>query len=128
MATEVYISKDKDKRVLIKELATTEMPYKVTIQSKGTRSLEQNRYLWGCVYPTVIRDGQLEGWTNNDLHEFFLIDCFGSEVIEGFGRKRHRPLHRSHNLSKVEFVDYVEHIMQFCAERGIVIPDPDIEH
>ena len=91
------------------------------------RSDDQNRYLWGCVYPSILKGGgeQLGGWTAEDLHDFFLIEHFGSEIIEGFGRKRHRALRRSSKLSTVEFKDLVEHIQRFCAERGIYVPDPD---
>lgn len=94
---------------------------------KPRRSDNQNRYLWGVVYPTIIEKAQLEGWDKDDLHEFFLIDHFGSEVIEGFGRKRHKPLKRSAKLSTTEFMDYIAHIQRFAAERGIVIPDPEGE-
>ena len=99
--------------------------YKVTlVEYRATRSGSQNRYLWGVVYPTILQSGQLEGWTADDLHEFFLIEHFGSEIIEGFGRKRHKPIKRSSKLSTVEFMDFVAHIQQFMAERGVYIPDP----
>lgn len=92
-----------------------------------TRSNQQNRYLWGVVYPTILEFGQLEGWTKDDLHDFFLIEHFGSEVIEGFGKRRHKPLKRSSKLSTTEFMDYIGFIQQFAAERGIYISDPDEE-
>jgi len=106
----------------------TDKRWRVTIEPyKKTRSTSQNAYLWGVVYPAILAAGQLDGWTAEDVHEFFLIDHFGSEVIEGFGRKRHKPLRRSSSLSTVEFMEYVAHIQQFCAERGIYVPDPNEE-
>lgn len=100
----------------------------VTIEpAKGTRSLAQNAYLWGVCYTTILASGklELEGWRKEDLHEYFLGEHFGWETIEGFGRKRMRPLNRSSNLNKMDFVDYVAFIQQKMAEIGIVIPDPE---
>jgi len=124
---EVFITKQSDKRLLVDALAATEMPYKVKITKGGTRSLQQNRYLWGVCYPTIIERGSLDGWRNSDLHEYFLGEHFGWETLEGMGRKRVIPVHRSSTLSKMEFVDYVAFIQQKAAEMGIVIPDPNCE-
>lgn len=89
------------------------------------RSSSQNAYLWGVVYPTILQAGQLDGWTADDLHEFFLGEKFGWETMEGFGRKRLKPLRRSSKLTTVEFADYVDHIQRFMAEKGVYIPDPN---
>lgn len=105
-------------------------PWKWTCEPyKKTRSNQQNSYLWGVCYATILHEGgeALRGWTMDDLHEFFLIDCFGSETIEGFGRKRLKPIKRSSKLSTTEFMDFVAHIQQFMAERGVYIPDPNEE-
>ena len=71
-----------------------EMPLKVTIaEYRRTRTLEQNAYLWGCVYPTILQ--HLPGWDARDVHEYLLGEWSGWQVIEGFGRKRMKPLRRS---------------------------------
>jgi hypothetical protein len=88
-----------------------------------TRSGQQNRYLWGVAYPAILQ--HLPGWTADDLHEYCLGECFGWEVIEGFGRKRMRPLKRSSKLSTTEFTDFVADIQMRMAERGIYVPDAD---
>jgi len=59
-----------------------------------------------------------------DLHTFFLGEHFGWEVVEGFGKKRHKPLRRSSKLTKQEFSDYLAFIEARCAEMGIHIPEP----
>ena len=69
----------------------------------------------------------LAGWQRDDLHEYFLGECFGWETLQGFGRKRMRPLKRSSALNKQEFTDYLEFISQRCAELGIVIPEPEMK-
>ena len=126
MATEVYVANNAGKRKLLEVLRTTETPYRVIIK-KGTRSLEQNAYLWGVVYPTFLKESGLDeqGWRADDVHEYLLGEHFGWETIEGMGRKRMRPLKRSSTLDKMEFVDYVAFIQQKAAELGIYIPDAE---
>lgn len=98
-------------------------------EKKGTRSLAQNAYLWGCVYPTILKEGgeTLGGWSADDLHEYFLGEHFGWEKLEGFGRQRLRPLRRSSRLNKTEFMDYIEFIQRRVAGLGIYVPDPNEE-
>jgi hypothetical protein len=88
-----------------------------------TRSSMQNAYLWGVVYASILK--HLPGWDAEDVHEYFLGECFGWEVIEGFGRKRMRPVRRSSKLSTMEFQDYIAYIQQKMAERGVYIADPN---
>ena len=92
---------------------------------KANRSQSQNRYLWGVVYPTILQAGHLDGWEAEDLHEFYLGECFGWETLEGMSRKRVKPLKRSSKLSKTEFSDYVAFIQRKAAEMGIFVPDPE---
>ena len=102
--------------------------WQISIEAfKPKRSDQQNAFLWGVVYPSILEGGgeSLRGWTTTDLHEYFLIEAFGSEVIEGFGRKRHKPLRRSSKLTKQEFSDYLAIIEAKCAELGIHIPEPN---
>ena len=102
--------------------------WQISIEAfKPKRSDQQNAFLWGVVYPSILEGGgeALRGWTTTDLHEYFLIEAFGSEVIEGFGRKRHKPLRRSSKLTKQEFSDYLAIIEAKCAELGIHIPEPN---
>jgi hypothetical protein len=104
--------------------------WQITVEAfKPKRSDQQNAFLWGVVYPSVLEGGgeALRGWTTNDLHEYFLIEAWGSEVIEGFGRKRHKPLRRSSKLTKQDFSDYLAIIEAKCAELGIHIPEPNYE-
>lgn len=106
---------------LFKQEAST--PLKVEVSEfKRTRSNEQNRYLWGVAYATVLQ--QLPGWDAEDVHEYFLGEWSGWETLEGFGRKRLRPIRRSSRLSTAEFSDFVGFIQRTMAERGVIIPDP----
>jgi hypothetical protein len=70
----------------------------------------------------------LGGWTRDDLHEYFLGECFGWEVLEGFGRKRMRPLKRSSGLTKEEFTEYLMFLEQRCLDMGMgPLPEPVYE-
>lgn len=91
------------------------------------RSQSQNNYLWGCVYPTILKSGheQLGGWTDKDLHDYFLGLHFGTEVLHLNGRDHERPVNRSSRLSTTEFMDYVARIQMEMAQIGIFVPDPD---
>ena len=102
-------------------------PCRVTIAKGRQRSTEQNAYLFGGCYRTILREAgeHLAGWTAEDLHEYFKGECFGWEVVEGFGQKRKRPVHRSSTMNKVEFSEYIMLVQQKAAELGIVILDPD---
>lgn len=99
-------------------------PLEVVVRRhKKKRSTSQNAYLWGVCYKLIT--DHLDGWTANDVHEFFLGECFGWETLEGLGRTKVKPLRRSSKLSTAEFSDYVAFIQRFMAERSLVIPDPD---
>jgi len=133
---EFILTKDGPRQELIDKLVRfihklpSDKPWRLTIQPyKKKRSNDQNAYLWGCVYPTILDAGgeSLQGWTNDDLHDYFLGEHFGWETIEGFGRKRIKPLKRSSKLSTTKFIDFVAFIQNKCAELGIYIPDPNEE-
>lgn len=94
---------------------------------KRKRTDAQNRFLWGVAYPMILEQGgeTLGGWTRDDLHEYFLGECFGWEVLEGFGRKRMRPQKRSSALTKTEFTEYLMFLEQRCLDMGFgPLPEP----
>ena len=104
--------------------------WQITVEPfRRPRSHQQNAYLWGVVYPTIIEAGgeALKGWSADDLHEYFLGEIYGWETLQGFGRKRLKPVKRSSRMTKAEFMDYLEKISQRCAQMGIVIPEPTYE-
>ena len=96
-------------------------------EQKRTRTQQQNRYLWGVAYPAILAGGgeALAGWHAEDLHEYFLGEHFGWETLDGFGRKRLKPLRRSSRLTTQEFSDFVAFIQRKAAEFGVYCPDPE---
>jgi len=99
------------------------------VEWKKPRTNQQNAFLWGVAYPAILEGGgeALAGWTRDDLHEYFLGECFGWEMLEGFGRKRMRPLKRSSALTKQEFSEYLNFLENRCMDMGITIPEPVYE-
>lgn len=91
-------------------------------EARPTRSNEQNAYLWGAVYPSILT--HMPGWDADDLHEYFLGEHFGWEVLEGLGRRRMKPVRRSSKLSTMEFIDFVAFIQRRMAEHGVYVEDP----
>lgn len=100
--------------------------YRIEVsQHRPRRSNSQNAYLWGAVYPHILKAGaeHLGGWEAEDLHEYLLGEHFGWERVEAFNRVRMRPIRRSSKLNKQEFSDFVEFIKRRMAGFSIVIPD-----
>jgi len=96
-------------------------------EQKRRRTSQQNRYLFGVVYPSILTGGgeALRGWDASDIHEYMLGECFGWETVEGFGRKRLKPLKRSAKLTTLEFSDFVAFIQRKAAEFGVYVPEPE---
>lgn len=93
--------------------------------SAPTRTEQQNSLIW-AIYTDIIKIGgeAMQGYTKEELHEFFLGLHFGIEEREVFGRVRVVPKMRSSKLSRKEFGEFVDHVIQFMAERGVVIVNP----
>lgn len=90
-------------------------------QYRKRRSDEQNRALWGVAYRTLSEE---TGNDLNDLHEYFLGEYFGWELIDVLGQQRRRPMRRSSKLSTAEFSDFYAFIQRRAAEFGVYVPDP----
>lgn len=95
-------------------------------EHRSTRSDAQNRTLW-WIYEKILTLGgnTMAGWVKEDLHDHFLIEHFGHTVIQGFGRKRLKPLRRSSRLSVSEFAAFVDFIYNYMANAGVILPQPD---
>lgn len=98
-------------------------------QDDSRRTIQQNKYLWGVVYPTILKEPLLKGWTDKDLHDYLLGHYFGWNVVPGlFGETWHLPKKRSSNRSVKEFQGYVDFIQKEMSSRyGIYIPDPEVQ-
>lgn len=108
----------------------TDKPFAVTVEVwKKPRTHQQNAYLWGVAYPAILEGGgeMLRGWSRDDIHEYMVGEFGGWEMLEGFGRKRMRPVLRSSRMTKQQFSDYLDWLSGKCADMGIIIPEPNYE-
>ena len=99
--------------------------WKITIeQYSPKRSEQQNRYLFGPVYDTLLE--HLPGeFTKAELHEFLLEQCFGYEEYWIGDQKKTRPLKRSSKLNRLEFAEYIDFVQRYATRFGIFIPDAE---
>ena len=124
--TDYFVSKHSDLQRVHIALDKHELPMRVKLSKGGRRSVEQNAYLWGVCYETILEHGLKEqGWTNEDLHDYFLGEFHGWKTIEGFGRKRVKPIQRSSGKTKTEFSEFIDFIHRKAAEMGVYIPSPE---
>lgn len=94
--------------------------------TKPSRTVSQNRMLWALYEDILKRGGEaMGGWTREDLHEFFLSTHFGTEKKEVFGKLRQVPLQRSATLDRKQFGEFVDFIVRFMAQQGVVLGMPE---
>lgn len=117
-------------------LALPEKVYRVEVkEQRNTRSLQQCRYLNGVAYKLL---SEATGYERDDISEYMCGQYFGWRTKKvprkpGSSGTEDVPVRTTTTneagerdvLSKTEFVDFVEFVQRFAAERGIYIPDPD---
>lgn len=87
---------------------------------KSTRSLRQNAYLWGFVYPIIAAS---TGNTTEDLHMAFK-DMFLPRKFVKLGAKEIEVRKTTTDLTPGEFNEFIERICAEAATMGISIPAP----
>ena len=111
-----------------KDKGVTNVVYSAPKQFKPNRSQQQNAYLWGVVYKSILDHFIATGiyeYTSEDLHEFLkgrflthkgkVLDDGENIMVVGV---------RSNNLDKEEFSNYIQLIKAWAMDKlGIQIPD-----
>jgi hypothetical protein len=92
---------------------------------KPRRSDQQNRYLWGVVYPALINSGveEFQGLVPAEMHYVLLGACFGEKTVKTIGGTRRLPNKTSSKLNKAEFCEYVDWIQRIAGGFGVYVPD-----
>lgn len=85
-------------------------------KQRKKRTDQQNRYYWGCV---VKLAGDYCGYHPDEMHETFRW-LFLKRESPG----RPPTVRSTTSLSTVEFTEYLDQCRQWCAEQGVVVPDP----
>lgn len=84
---------------------------------KVKRSLDQNAWYWACI---VGIPAQHFGYTPEEMH-----DAYKFMFLRREAPGKPTTMGSSAALSTAEFSQYCDRCRQFCAENGMVIPDPD---
>ena len=95
------------------------------LKAGGSRSTQQNRYLWGTVYK-ILSD--YTGYTPEEIHEVCKLK-FLPKIIDVTNKKTGEVDSQviggsTVKLTTIEFAEYVEQLQRFGAEMDCVIPDP----
>jgi hypothetical protein len=118
----------KHKRLLVSNINTLNGKFWVEIRRcKKQRSLNQNAYMWGVVYPAV-RKGLEEAWgeslTDEEVHEW-LKGRFNSQPVvnKKTGEVKGRRPVSTTELDTGEFAEYLDKIIRFAGEQlGVDVP------
>lgn len=100
----------------------------VTRQRRG-RTLNQNDWLWGCVYP-ILLDGLLEaGWeftSVEQVHEFFKKQMANDRVVNYHTGEIVEIPRSTATMDTQQFSMYVEKLREYAEEfLNVTIPPPD---
>lgn len=102
----------------------------ITIKRKGRRSLQQNRYYWGCVIPEILNDLKRRGndFDADTMHEYLKQQFnYDKVIIEETGQVLEMPKKTS-ELNTEEFTEYLFKITQWAAETlSLYIPEPNTQ-
>lgn len=90
-----------------------------TVDRKHARTLPQNSYLWGVVYPLLAEE---TGYDVEELHEACKFRFLRDRENEKDDLVR---IKSTTDLTTTEFSEYVENVRRLAAELGVVIPDPE---
>ena len=100
----------------------------ITKQRRG-RTLNQNDWLWGCVYP-ILLDGLLDaGWeftSVEQVHEFFKKQMAQDKVVNYSTGEIVEIPRSTATMDTQQFSMYIEALREYAEEfLNVTIPEPD---
>lgn len=100
----------------------------ITKQKRG-RTLNQNEWLWGCVYP-ILLDGLLDaGWeftSVEQVHEFFKRLMAQDRVVNYETGEIVEIPKSTATMDTQQFSTYIDKLREYAEEfLNVTIPDPD---
>lgn len=84
---------------------------------KERRTGNQNRYYWGVVIPILCES---IGYSNEEMHE-----AMKWKFLRNRDREKLPTVKSTSGLSTIEFNNYINEIVIWASQEGIVIPEPD---
>lgn len=92
--------------------------FNLTIEEfKEIRSNSANAYYWAVIVPIVA---DWAGYANKEEAHTALKMKFLQKRVEG----KPTTLRSTSTMSKEEFAEYLDQCIAFCAESGLVVPEP----
>ena len=120
-----------DLKIIYENLATApDGIYEVNIKKvRKPRSMDQNGWLWGCIYPMLL-DALIDtGWeftSCEQVHEFFKSQMTADKVINKHTGEIIEFPGSTSSMNTVAFSTYCEKLREYADEYlNIQIPDPD---
>ena len=109
----------------------------VVRRKRKRRSTLQNSYYWGVVLPIITNalfdfdpeNGKDSGITHQWLKERYLpkvldvvpsVNLPNGEIVKG--------IYTTTKITTSQFMDYLMFVIQWAAEFGIIVPDPDTDY
>ena len=93
----------------------------ITIESEGrNRSEQQNRYLWGVVYPVL---SETTGYTPEEVHEYAKSAFLAPKIVR-IGKNIRYITPSTTQLSTSDMVEFIDKLIVIAAELGAHVPSP----
>jgi hypothetical protein len=93
------------------------------------RSMDQNGWLWGCIYPMLLEALLNEGWeftSVEQVHEFFKSQMTADKVVNKHTGEIIEFPGSTAVMDTVTFSTYCEKLREYALEYlNLEIPDPD---
>lgn len=93
------------------------------------RSMDQNGWLWGCIYPMLLDALLNEGWeftSCEKLHEFFKSQMTADKVVNKHTGEIISFPGSTATMDTLTFSTYCEKLREYALEYlNLEIPDPD---
>lgn len=104
--------------------------YKLEVKKvRKPRSNDQNKWLWGCIYPMLLEALVDAGWefvSVEQVHEFFKARVTTQDVVNRDTGEIVSFPQSTAEMSTVQFMTYCEKLREYGREYlNVEIPDPD---
>lgn len=84
---------------------------------KKRRTDNQNKYYWGVVVPILCES---LGYSDEEMHE-----ALKWRFLRNKEREKLPTVKSTAGLSTIEFNNYIDEIVRWASQEGIIIPDPN---
>lgn len=106
--------------------------YEIVVKKvRKHRSLDQNGWLWGCIYPMLLEALINEGWEFTcveQVHEFFKDLMTTDKVVNKYTGEIITFPASTASMDTVTFSTYCEKLREYALEYlHIEIPDPNVQ-